>query len=100
MKPACRDEITELQQVPNIGPAIAERLRLVGIASPHDLLGKDPYAMYDELCRTTGIRHDPCVIDVFVSAVQFMAGAPARPWWKYTSERKRQLAATAKRKGS
>jgi hypothetical protein len=40
----------------------------------------------------TGERHDPCVLDAFLSAVRFMEGAPKKPWWKYTSERKRELA--------
>ena len=91
MKTISRDDMTRLQQIPNIGPSMAEDLRLIGISSPRDLLGKDPYAMYDELCRTTGVRHDPCVLDVFIAAVRFMAGEPARPWWKYTPERKRSL---------
>ena len=91
MKTISRDDMTRLQQIPNIGPSMAEDLRLIGISSPRDLLGKDPYAMYDELCRTTGVRHDPCVLDVFIAAVRFMAGEPAKPWWKYTPERKRSL---------
>jgi hypothetical protein len=36
------------------------------------------------------------VIDVFIAAVRFMAGEPAKAWWKYTPERKRTLAAKAK----
>jgi hypothetical protein len=36
------------------------------------------------------------VIDVFIAAVRFMAGEPAKPWWKYTPERKRTLAARSK----
>ena len=52
--------------------------------------------MYDDLCDTTGDRHDPCVIDVFIAAVRFMGGKPAKPWWKYTAERKRMLAAKKK----
>jgi hypothetical protein len=93
-----RVEITDLQQIPNVGPSIAASLRRIGVSSPQDLLGKDAYTMYDELCRTSGVRQDPCVIDVFIAAVRFMAGEPAKPWWKYTPERKRTLAATAKRK--
>jgi len=96
MKTISRADITDLQKIPNVGPSTAEDLRLVGVTSPQDLLGKDPYAMYDDLCDTTGIRHDPCVIDVFIAAVRFMAGEPSKPWWKYTSERKRTLAAKAK----
>jgi len=86
-----RNQVADLEQIPNIGPAIAEDLRLMGIARPDQLVGRDPYAMYDELCRMSGKHHDPCVLDVFLSAVRFMEGAPKRPWWKYTVERKREL---------
>jgi hypothetical protein len=88
-----RDELAHLEDIPNIGPAIAADLRRLGIAAPSDLPGRDPYAMYDELCRITGQRHDPCLLDTFIAAVRFMEGAPKKPWWKYTAERKRELAA-------
>jgi len=95
VKPINRADITDLQDIPNIGPSLADKLRLIGIQSPGDLLGKDPYKMYDDLCHTTGVRHDPCVIDVFIAAVRFMAGEKSKPWWKYTPERKRVMAARA-----
>ena len=97
MNTVSRSEIIDLEQIPNVGPSIAANLRLVAISSPEDLLGKDPYTMYDNLCATTGVRHDPCVIDVFIAAVRFMAGEPAKPWWKYTSERKRTLSSKTNR---
>ena len=84
--------VTDLEDIPNIGPAIAADLRRLGIASPSELLGRDPYGMYDDLCRITGQRHDPCVLDTFIAAVRFMSGEPKMPWWKYTPERKRELA--------
>jgi Pathogenicity locus len=88
-----RAEATRLEEIPNVGPAIAADLRRLGITSPGDLLGRDPYAMYEDLCRLTGQRHDPCLLDTFIAAVRFMAGEPKKPWWKYTAERKRELAA-------
>ena len=88
-----RDRYTELEQLPNVGPAIAGDLLRIGIARPQALVGKDPYALYEKLCRVTGQRHDPCVIDTFISVVRFMEGATAKPWWAYTAERKRELAA-------
>lgn len=91
-KAVSRSEIRDLQQVPNVGPTIAADMRRIGIQSAQDLLGRDPYVMYEELCGTTGQRHDPCVLDVFIAATRFMSGEPARPWWKYTPERKRILA--------
>ena len=98
MKTVNRAEMTDLQQIPNVGPSIAANLQRIGIRLPQDLPGKDPYEMYERLCRTTGVRHDPCVIDVFIAAVRFMTGESAKPWWNYTAERKRTLAAKAKRK--
>lgn len=87
-----RELYTKLEQLPNIGPSLAEDLRLIGISHPQELMGRDPYEMYGELCRITQRRHDPCVIDAFISAVKFMEGEPKRPWWAYTSERKHRLA--------
>lgn len=88
-----RAAITNLEDIPNVGPSIAGSLRRIGVHSPKDLAGKDPYTMYDGLCQATGVRHDPCVIDVFIAAVRFMDGEPSKPWWKYTPERKRVMAA-------
>jgi hypothetical protein len=85
--------LTRLEDIPNVGRSIAADLRLLGITSPDGLTGRDPYAMYDELCRVTEVRHDPCLLDTFIAAVKFMNGAPAQPWWRYTEERKRTLAA-------
>ena len=77
-----------LLDVPNIGPAMVEDFRNLGIQQPRQLIGKDPHALYQSLCKVTGARHDPCVLDTFISAVRFMEGAPPHPWWHYTPERK------------
>jgi Pathogenicity locus len=86
-------QVDRLEDIPNVGPAIAADLRRLGIRQPDDLLGRDAFAMYDDLCRITGQRHDPCVLDTFIAAVRFMEGGPKEPWWKYTPERKREMAA-------
>jgi hypothetical protein len=86
-------DLTRLEDIPNVGPGIAADLRKLGIKSPAELVGHDPYAMYDDLCRITGQRHDPCLLDTFIAAVRFMEGEPKKPWWKYTAERKKVLAA-------
>ncbi len=85
--------IASLEDIPNIGPAIAADLRRLRIMTPAELLRRDPFAMYDDLCRMTGKHHDPCLLDTFIAAVRYMAGEPKKPWWKYTAERKRELAA-------
>jgi hypothetical protein len=84
--------VSRLEALPNIGKAMAGDLRLIGIDHPKKLIGKDPFKLYEALCRTTGIRHDPCVIDAFMSAVHFMGGGEPRPWWSFTDERKRLIA--------
>ncbi len=87
-----RNCLERLEDLPNIGPACARDLQLLGIHAPQDLIGQDPYEMHARLCHLTGHQHDPCLIDVFLSVVRFMAGEPARPWWEFTAERKRKLA--------
>jgi hypothetical protein len=77
-----------LEQLPNIGPALAANLRLIGIQAPNDLRGKDAFVLYQRLCAATGHRQDPCVLDTFMAATDFMRGAPAAPWWNYTAQRK------------
>jgi len=74
---------------------IASNFSANGITLPADLVGRDPYAMYDDLCRLTGQRHDPCLLDTFIAVVRYMEGEPKKPWWKYTAERKRELASRA-----
>lgn len=81
-------ECERLEQLPNIGPSIAGDLRLLGIAHPRELAGRDPFELYQALCTHTGKRQDPCVLDTFMAATAFMGGAAARPWWDYTAVRK------------
>ncbi len=82
-------ECERLEQLPNIGPAMAADLRSLGIEHPHDLAQRDPFSLYQELCRTSGRRQDPCVLDTFMAATDFMRGAAPAPWWAYTGQRKR-----------
>jgi hypothetical protein len=84
-------EAVTLESIPNIGRSIAGDLRQLGIQVPTDLIGQDPYVLYQDLCRQTGTRHDPCLLDTFIAATRFMAGDPPHPWWHYTAERKRTL---------
>jgi hypothetical protein len=85
--------VAKLEDIPNVGVSIAGDLRRLGMRSPDDLPGRDPYALYDELCRITRKRHDPCLLDTFIAAVRYMEGGPKKPWWQFTAERKRTLAA-------
>jgi hypothetical protein len=81
-------ECETLEQLPNIGPSMAEDLRSIGIATPAALREADGFALYRRLCEATGTRQDPCVLDTFLAITDFMRGAPAAPWWRYTAQRK------------
>ncbi len=91
MKNPDRERISCLENLPNVGKAIADRLRLIGIDHPKKLIGKCPLELYDQLCTVTEKGHDPCVIDVFMSIVHFMESGEALPWWSFTAERKKIL---------
>ena len=84
--------MSQLDELPNIGKSIADKLRLIGIDHPRKLLGKEPFALYEAICKASGNRQDPCVIDVFMSVIHFMEGGDPLPWWSFTSERKRRMA--------
>ena len=86
-----RQHLNQLTDLPNIGKASEADLRLLGITAPAQLQGKDAYRMYAQLCEITGQRHDPCVIDVFLSVIRFVEGEEAQAWWAFTEERKRTL---------
>lgn len=82
------DECEALEQLPNIGPALAADLRLLGVNHPRELVARDAFQLYQSLCAISGRRQDPCVLDTFLAATDFMRGAPPRPWWSYTADRK------------
>jgi hypothetical protein len=87
-----RQSVKSLLDLPNVGPATAKDLHLLGIERPDQLAGQDPFEMYDRLCNLTHIRHDLCVIDVFLAIVDFANGGRPQPWWHFTEQRKRKLA--------
>lgn len=87
-KAASAAACTVLEQIPNIGVSLAADLRSIGIAEPRELVGRDPYVLYAALCERSGQRQDPCVLDSFMAATDFMGGAAAAPWWHYTVQRK------------
>jgi hypothetical protein len=87
-KAATAEDCLALEQLPNVGPAMAADLRLLGIQVPQQLKGRDGLQLYRKLCELTGQRHDPCVLDTMLAVVDFMHGAPPAPWWAYTKQRK------------
>lgn len=95
-----RSAIATLTDLPNVGPAMKRDFERLGIRRPADLEGRDPFALYEALCRATRTRQDPCVLDVFMSVTRFMAGGEPRPWWDFTAERKRRYGARLAGRGA
>jgi hypothetical protein len=91
-------EARTLEEIPNIGKSIASDLRAIGIDEPSQLIGQDPYRLYERSNVVAGVRQDPCLIDCFISAVRFMEGGPPRAWWEFTPERKAHT--TSRQRGS
>jgi len=88
-----RIDVKDLQDIPNVGKATEKSFNILGINEPIQLVGRDPYKMYIDFCDITQKKHDPCVIDVFISVVRYMEGGPPKKWWEFTEERKNKLGA-------
>ena len=86
-----RRDINKFTDIPNIGKAMERDFIQLGFKEPFELVGRDPYQLFNELCQVTGKRQDYCVLDTFIAAVRFMEGGPSKKWWEFTAERKRTL---------
>jgi len=83
-----RSRVAKFTDLPNIGPASARDFERLGFTQPSQLVGADPWHLYQALCIASGTRQDPCVLDVFIALTRLAAGDPPHPWWHYTAERK------------
>lgn len=88
MKSPNKDEISKLEELPNVGKAMKKYLHIIGVHHPRDLIGKDAFEMNELLCKRTNTTFDPCVIDVFMSIIHFMKTGEALLWWRFTQKRK------------
>jgi hypothetical protein len=85
-----------LADLDGIGPAMLADFRKLEVPDVAALARQDPGLLYQRLCRMTGVRQDPCVLDTFCCAVA-QARDPALPaaqrkWWWWS--RRRKAAAT------
>ena len=82
----------KLEDLVSVGPAIRADFELLGVHTVVELARHEPRALYDELCRKTRTRQDPCVLDTFHAAVA-QARDPELPpekcvWWYWSRVRK------------
>lgn len=84
-----------LEDLVSIGPAMRRDFKKLGVNTVRELARRSPDALYKELCRRTGRRQDPCVLDTFRAAVA-QARDPELPieycvWWFWTRVRKGEV---------
>ncbi len=91
MKAKTAKEVKIFEDIPNVGPAIARDFELLGLHKPIELVHKNPLTLYRRLCKISGVRQDPCVLDTYIAVIDFMNGAPAKPWYSYTTGRKKSI---------
>lgn len=85
-----------MEDLPNIGKSIAADLRRIGILRPDQLARREPLAIFNELSKVMGHRHDPCVLYTLISAKHFLACGEALPWWNFTNEGRNLLKSNKK----
>lgn len=97
MHPNNKGQAGKLEDIPNIGKAMASDLRAIGILHPQQLAAHKPLATYFALAEHMGQRHDPCVLYALMAAQYFLRNGEAIPWWKFTEQGKKLLAAQGKK---
>lgn len=82
------------QQIPGVGPRVAEDLWELNFRSVQDLAGQDPEAMYYQLCAKQGMQVDRCMLYVFRCAVYYAANQQHDPellkWWNWQDAKLKQ----------
>jgi len=81
----------ELQQLPGIGPRMAQDLWQLGVRSVKDMARRDPERLYARLNEITGQRQDACVLYAFRCAVYAARTEKPDPelrkWWNWKDRR-------------
>lgn len=82
----------KLGDLSGVGKAALKDFELLGVGSAEDLTRRDRMKLYRALEKKTGVRQDPCVLDVFRCAIA-KAKDPQldierRNWWWWSRERK------------
>lgn len=80
------------QELPNIGPAMAQDFVRLGLRTLDDLEQADPKRLYDRISKMDGVLHDPCVLDTFEAAVHNLRTGEELPWWEFSRRRKQAKA--------
>jgi len=81
--------LASFQQIPSIGPRMAENLIDLGYFSIDSFKGEDGAKLTDELEKLYGYQVDPCVEDQIRLVVYYADNQNKdKQWWDFTEERK------------
>ena len=82
----------QLKDLSGVGPATLKDFAQLEVHSVPDLADSDGTELYKRLCDLTGVRHDPCLLDVFRCAIAQARDpnlpAEQRNWWYWSQIRK------------
>ncbi len=85
----------QLIDLRGVGKSILGDLHELGITRVEELARQDGEELYNRLCNLHGERQDPCVLDVFNSAIAQARDpdlpAELRDWWTWSRIRKGEL---------
>lgn len=84
-------QVKHFEQIPNVGKETAKDFIFLGLRTPKDLISQDAANLYIKLCQKTKKYHDPCVLDTFLAAIEFMCGKSNKKWWEFSKQRKREF---------
>jgi hypothetical protein len=81
-----------LRDLKGVGKATLADLASLDVHDVATLARQDPALLYERLCERTGVRQDPCVLDVFSCAVAQALDpdlpAAQQDWWWWSRMRK------------
>jgi len=82
----------QLKNLRGIGRRMLEDFERLGVKSVRQLKSQDAQELYDRMCKITGTRQDPCVLDTYRCAIE-QARNPNLPeeqrdWWYWSRLRK------------
>jgi hypothetical protein len=79
-----------LQEIPGVGPSIANDLRALGITRVEQLRGRSPERLYADSNKLRGMTQDRCLLYVFKCAVYYASEPKPKArllkWWNWSDE--------------
>ena len=82
-----RRVVSELEEIPGVGPSIADDLHRIGITRVVQLKNADPQKLFERVNRDQGVVMDRCLLYVFRCAVYYASNVRHKPeklkWWNW-----------------